>query len=864
MISKKPVPVADISSTRMSSPRPVLPVADRSEFSIPSSSSNRKPSHVIAEGDADVNPWQDTTLPSDISEGWQDAGVAVASSSTKHITSQLGASDLPDRTEPDLRKLTPQSSWEKESEASFEEPSPNPFDSTAPSREAPSPPQPQPPSQSSPPPHQIETNPFRAKSSERAPHVPISKEEDSSNIWAEIIQDKESTDAHPVLITEFGTLGLEDKAGWDSVRRTSQASLLKSDSPLINFDHAEEYKKELESTPFGPPEGLEDLGHNQPAGKGKVKAIHIIPDNDEDVFPAPISGSPAKIVEKSTDRKITVSEAVVNKQRSEIYQIKHIRWADSSSQEIRTSPILIQNRNGPCPLMALVNALTLSTPSNLNTAFIETLRVREQITLGLLLDAVFDELMSGRRGNAAQGLPDVSELYAFLMTLHTGMNVNPRFIPTKRQEQSLMDGTFHEVPWTEEDYRKPGSFEDTKEMMLYSTFSVPLIHGWLPPRSHLAFEAVERSAISYEDAQNLMFREEELEDKAHSTGLSPTEQQLLEDISSIKYFLSSTATQLTEHGLEILNENLEPGAIAILFRNDHFSTLYKQPRTGQILLLVTDAGYSTHDEIVWESLIDVSGERSEFLSGDFRPVGGELIQPQAFDQSGPEGTGWTTVQRNRGRGPANNFAEAADKTSLHQSERRSSSARGRNHEQEDADLALAMQLQEEEEENSRRTAAQRRQQEEEASSHYLSQNDRRTQTSTATGQRRSISQQQASQNIRPLLPPRRTNNSTNPRPAVHREQSTTNENEPPPPSYDDASSAERYSSNLSQNLPAYNASQAANSPRSGQQSSARIPSGRPRGESTYSINNNQGQPPVGVTRRRTSGANEGNKDCILM
>lgn len=358
-----------------------------------------------------------------------------------------------------------------------------------------------------------------------------------------------------------------------------------------------------------------------------------------------------------------------NGQRNEYYQIKHVRWHDPKAKKNpRQSPILTQNANGPCPLLALVNALSLSTPPDLQTPLIETLRTREQVSLGLLLDAVFDELMSGRRGATAQQLPDVGELYSFLVTLHTGMNVNPRFVHDTHN----------------------GHFEQTKEMLLYSTFAIPLLHGWIPDPASPAHAAFASTAPSYEDAQNVQFREEELEQKLGTATLSHDEQSLLRDLPVIKQFLITWPTQLTEHGLNSLHDSLDTGAIAILFRNDHFSTLYKEPRKGQLMTLVTDAGYAAHDEIVWESLVDVNGARAELFSGDFRSVSHTASSPQHASEAD-----WQTVPPRHTRQQPTSTAPQTEVGT----------------EQTDADLALALQLQEEEEEAQRNQAAARRREE---------------------------------------------------------------------------------------------------------------------------------------------------------
>ena len=469
------------------------------------------------------------------------------------------------------------------------------------------------------------------------------------------------------------------------------------------------------------------------------------------------------------------------RQRNEHYSIRHINWFDErSGRNPRRSPIIIQNANGPCPLLALVNALVLSTPPGTETALIETLRVREQVSLGLLLDAVFEELMSGRRGDAAHELPDVGDLYAFLITLHTGMNVNPRFVSPSNSE-----------PNEKNQLAGCGAFEGTREMRLYSTFAIPLLHGWLPSAGSPEFTALCRSAPTYEDAQNIQFREEELEEKLRVSALSLEEQQVFEDVISIKEFLQTWPTQLTDCGLQAINESVRPGGMAILFRNDHFSTLYKEPRSNRLMTLVTDAGYSSHDEIVWESLVDINGRSSELYSGDFRPVGN--LQEQAGPAAASNRTsqrqqslldsegGWETVPSRHGKSSdTDNIVgvasapETGNTTSDSPGNNELPSATS-NTEQEDHDLALALQLQEEEEDAHRRSQAARRR-EDDLSRRYLS---RESPTSPIPGQ-----------DSRPNVPPRRSGQGA-PTQVRHTHRSRA-DGEEAPPSYEQAASDRPY------------------------------------------------------------------------
>ncbi|KAH8820669.1 hypothetical protein F5884DRAFT_57513 [Xylogone sp. PMI_703] len=463
----------------------------------------------------------------------------------------------------------------------------------------------------------------------------------------------------------------------------------------------------------------------------------------------------ASVAAQGTPTSAT-SSSTVQRQRKETYEIKKITWHDvNSPTNPRVSPILVQNANGPCPLLALVNALTLSTPSNVNTALVECLRSREQVSLGLLLDAVFDELMSGRRGDAVQELPDVGDLYSFLVTLHTGMNVNPRFFPPPKSgsKDDIRNSISHIHPSERED-NIPGTFEETREMRLYGTFSIPLIHGWLPTRDSPEYHALWRSAKTYEDAQNLMFHEEELEYKLQREGLSFEEQATLEDISTIKAFFNTAATQLTPHGLEVITNSLSPGSVAILFRNDHFSTLYRHPDTLQLLQLVTDLGYAGHQEVVWESLTDVNGENAEFFSGDFRLVGGGNVQHnQEWNTGVQEQAQSSDVQHPPPMSP--------------------------NTEQEDHDLALALQLQEEEDARHRSEQARRRREAELSETYIEQQAASRSVPVSTRGGRGGIES-------RPPIPPRRSG------PAAAARQDPAAGMDAPPPTYEQAATDAPY------------------------------------------------------------------------
>lgn len=436
--------------------------------------------------------------------------------------------------------------------------------------------------------------------------------------------------------------------------------------------------------------------------------------------------------------------ARMREQRNETYQIKHFNWHDPRSSKMRRSSMLTQNKNGPCPLLALVNALILGATEDMQAALDDALRLREQVTLGLIIETLMDELLTKATMIEGLVLPDVDELNRFLMRLRTGMNANPRFVPQPAVAPNLMDA---DSPVTQAPSRQnrgsAGSFETTQDISLYGSFSVKLVHGWLPRPGDAAAKAFIRSAQTYEDAQAVQFGEEELEYKLSHGGLVQQEQQVWEDITAIKHFFQAYPTQLTPYGLEAVQSTLGPGEFAILFRNDHFSTIYKHPRTKRLYTLITDAGYADRDEIIWESLEDITGARSEFFSGDFNSVShGGSVHPIPHSQT-------SAANPQRSRTTPIPAGSAPGMTPQQQQE------------QHDADFAMALQLQEEEEQRMRQARSQRQSQD-------SGRGGQRNQGPRRSGQGIPIplrSNGPSTNEARPAIPPR---NMQNRNPAVNR------------------------------------------------------------------------------------------------
>lgn len=65
-----------------------------------------------------------------------------------------------------------------------------------------------------------------------------------------------------------------------------------------------------------------------------------------------------------------------------------------------------------------------------------------------------------------------------------------------------------------------------------------------------------------------------------------TRTQSSDEAALLRDFLRNTASQLTSHGIQQLHDNVRERELAVFFRNNHFSVIFKYD--GAVYLLVTD------------------------------------------------------------------------------------------------------------------------------------------------------------------------------------------------------------------------------------------------------------------------------------
>lgn len=107
-----------------------------------------------------------------------------------------------------------------------------------------------------------------------------------------------------------------------------------------------------------------------------------------------------------------------------------------------------------------------------------------------------------------------------------------------------------------------------------------------------------------------------------STDVSPpTSEEAVTEITHgqiIGKWLDDNASQLTFYGITKLYEELKEGQTAVLFRNNHFSTILM--KEASLWVLLTDQGFAKQ-AAVWEKLESVDGS-SCFVTSEFTPFSG--------------------------------------------------------------------------------------------------------------------------------------------------------------------------------------------------------------------------------------------------
>jgi hypothetical protein len=301
--------------------------------------------------------------------------------------------------------------------------------------------------------------------------------------------------------------------------------------------------------------------------------------------------------------------------------------------------ILLQNENGPCPLLAAANCLLLRGSIHLPPECVRNGVASLDNVCNVLADHAL--LLMDQQEHSFH----LNELLTIFPTLQDGMDVNPMFTAGVTGVEYTSNLTAFEMlrielvhGWLLDPQDEP--MVELIGSKTYNQLIEVVIHGKeaasqletlskeiseLKARSHLiGMEEIDESTLANEtaeskDAAPVIAPEEQ----THLLQEVKAKEELLQKLSDEatrsslidEHFLQSTSHQLTHYGLMELYNHVAPGSLCVFFRNNHFCTLTKHT-DGVLYLLVTDLGYATVDEIMWEKLDAIDGD-TEYMNSAF-------------------------------------------------------------------------------------------------------------------------------------------------------------------------------------------------------------------------------------------------------
>lgn len=280
----------------------------------------------------------------------------------------------------------------------------------------------------------------------------------------------------------------------------------------------------------------------------------------------------------------------------EVFAVRRVRFLG------RQVPVLLQNRNGPCSLLAVANALLLRGTMRLSEKedFLTSMELVSR--LGHLCETLNAKAIH-EDSNARKSIQDLVQR---LPKLLDGLDVNCRF-------SGCLD------------------FEYTADMALFDYFDLHIFHVWVEADVAKVAgswnELSERLAVCAEIRADL---------ECGKRRPTPAEGEKLAQAIWLEEWLEETRSQATLLGFQNLAKAVRENEVCVLFRNNHFTTVFK-PNATALCSLLTDSSFEGETSIVWESIAQ-DDSNGFFLDDTFTPSS-NCKTPQGNGGAHPEFTG---------------------------------------------------------------------------------------------------------------------------------------------------------------------------------------------------------------------------------
>lgn len=266
----------------------------------------------------------------------------------------------------------------------------------------------------------------------------------------------------------------------------------------------------------------------------------------------------------------------------EAFQVRRIEFL---GQEV---PVLLQNRNGPCALLAIANGLLL----------------RGSWNIGEMESSISSRDLVSRLSYLCEELN--------LQAMQDDFTLAQRVREVVSTMPKLLDGLLVNC-----DFGSCSSFQECSSTLvgtgLFKLFKLQLHHVWVDPEVH-------KVVPTWNDLQDLLAKAAEVQSLRSEKDLSQNDEELLTKAALMQEWWEANRAQSTERGIKELQRQVQTGEVCVLFRNNHFCTVYRPGANSpcpHLCTLLTDECFQGSASPVWETL---TVEESQFLDAFFCPM----------------------------------------------------------------------------------------------------------------------------------------------------------------------------------------------------------------------------------------------------
>ena len=267
------------------------------------------------------------------------------------------------------------------------------------------------------------------------------------------------------------------------------------------------------------------------------------------------------------------------------------------------SPRLRQNENGPCFVIALINAVLLQSSDSNTLSSLDDNEINKTIKH-------FHNDILNKSLAVPPGKVSMDHIYSFLIECLMSIDDNELPYDTLIETLPLLnDGLLINPSFNNILVNDFNIYTDTIKSIL-SIFNLNVYHGFLMPDHLLSNLSTNNINPTFDHCQDYLVSHIDNENNVDTLS------------NEINLFLNNNKTELTDIGYQsLINNQLLPNeTIFLFFRNDHYNTCLKHD--GQIYLLVTDIGYASQSDIVWTQLSIL--DDGDYYNSSFRQ---SIIKP---------------------------------------------------------------------------------------------------------------------------------------------------------------------------------------------------------------------------------------------